>query len=678
MKTRFRCPSMKANRSIATKSQNRRSKMNKVIHIFGVCWLAMAAAAVATGESSNPLQDNPELVGLDKDSFARFFGDLPKPQEHRDIRDEIESLRVFLDPKLSRDGLARAELRPTNKHHQRALTFPFGASDVTFYDTGAGPDRKSGDGLFTAAVPLNLSNELSSRTGGRDTLAAALDASTEFPTFHGREIVESEQETVVLRDPRVKRRLDSLLKITNDLEEMNDQAIVDALDLGPNEPIFEFTRKPNGVFDSRFVGLPSRLFAIVSPGSVDPAASLMITDVGVVEDPARTFDVCTGTGTPGGPWTFAHLMTEMSTGTGMSVEDFTLLWLNTWLLPQVANGFPVSDPGRAMQMQNRIITPWIAAGGGFPDVTRFPARLMAIVSRPDLADAIGYGSAGSGGEGRLVFGLLDPTTCSPMPFTVIFEYGIDVRGCLGLKSWYEQWKDLDNNGVGSAAYNAALEVITRQFTDHGTNPSQLPNQNSLAQLRTNENTLDPLWQLREFTLQSPSAVSPGTLGLVTVKQTPDFSFENSATLSNYIVANSVAILADRHVVPNRFPTLLDPFLGATSPTPSPNTFWRAPGVLAMPNGADLRQKVSLNTCSGCHAGETQTFFTHIGSVGRRFPGSSANLSGFLTGISIPDPGDPTITRNFNDLARRQQALADILNRTCFELPFFRPPTVMTH
>ena len=38
--------------------------------------------------------------------------------------------------------------------------------------------------------------------------------------------------------------------------------------------------------------------------------------------------------------------------------------------------------------------------------------------------------------------------------------------------------------------------------------------------------------------------------------------------------------------------------------------------------------LSLNACSGCHAGETQTAFTHVNPV---FFGIKATLSGFLTG-----------------------------------------------
>ncbi len=36
------------------------------------------------------------------------------------------------------------------------------------------------------------------------------------------------------------------------------------------------------------------------------------------------------------------------------------------------------------------------------------------------------------------------------------------------------------------------------------------------------------------------------------------------------------------------------------------------------------------------------------------------LSGFLTGITVPDPVDPSISRSFNDLARRAEDLRALI------------------
>lgn len=649
--------------------------------------LLLTLFPVTTVQAQDARLDAEEL-GIDKTTFERLFIRASQTGAPVDPRDRVDSLRVFADRELARQGRVRVELRGEALEDQKTLRLPLGdaagGEAVIFNDLGEGADREPGDGVFTGTVPLRLGDFLARNLRGQ----GRVEMEREVPRFSGREVVTGQRRPDLERpgverpeiDPRQQERAQRLRELASRLPQLSNARVIRALDLSPEDPLLEVIRKGR-FLEERLLGLPLRLFASVAPGDVDPDRSLMITDVGVVEDSGRTFDPCgpggNPIGNPGGPWTFGHLMREMSTGSGMTPEDFTLLWLNTWQTAQVANGFLVNDPGRGMQLQNRVITPWINSSGGTPDVDRFPARLMAIVNRPDLADQVGYSAPGTGGEGRLVFGLLDPSTCQSLPFTVIFEYRVPVSGCSDLKAWHQQWKDLDNHAVGSAAYNAALEAITRQFTDHGSDPSQVPNQNALGQLRTNENALDPLWELREFTLQGPGSSSPGALGLVTVKQTPDFSFNNNATLSAFIMNNQADILADQHVVPLRFPTVTNPFLGANSPTPF-GVFWEAPGVLGQPDGPELVHKVSLATCSGCHAGETDTFFTHIGTTGRRSPGSPAFLSDFLTGNNMPkaDPRVPGINRTFNDLARRQQNMAEVLNRTCFSLvlgPRLLPP-----
>src|SRR5258705_161561 len=363
-------------------------------------------------------------------------------------------------------------------------------------------------------------------------------------------------------------------------------------------------------------------------------------------------------------------MRELSHGTGLSPEDFTMHWLSSWIIAQEANGFIVNEPGRAAALQTRIVDSWQRLSGVTLDVDQFPARLLAIVNRPDLADKIGYGVAGSAGEGRFVFGLLEKSAgggCFPLAFTVILEYGIAGGSCSAVKVWHQRWKDLDANPLGSTAYNDALATITHDFTEHGTKPSQLPNQSSLNQLLTNEIALDAVWQLREFRLQSS-----GTLDLVTVKQTPDDGFRNgaigTATVAMYIVAHAAEIAAGKHLVPERFPGILNPFLGAKSDAPF-GAFWNAPGLTVPPidpavDPAEARRMFSLSTCNGCHTGETNTVFTHV-SV--RNAGTAAVLSGFLTGIDVTVPLPGATSHHYADLDDRQIAMNTILTTPCFIL-----------
>ncbi len=88
----------------------------------------------------------------------------------------------------------------------------------------------------------------------------------------------------------------------------------------------------------------------------------------------------------------------------------------------------------------------------------------------------------------------------------------------------------------------------------------------------------------------------------------------------------------------------------------------------------------LGTCVGCHAGETQTAFTHINPV---FFGNEAKLSGFLSGtagsggaidfdndatngvMSVKDaamrPTTNPLIRTFNDIDRRARDLLNYVN-----------------
>lgn len=71
---------------------------------------------------------------------------------------------------------------------------------------------------------------------------------------------------------------------------------------------------------------------------------------------------------------------------------------------------------------------------------------------------------------------------------------------------------------------------------------------------------------------------------------------------------------------------------------------------------EARHQLSLNTCNGCHSGETGTSFLQIFP---RLPGQVSQLSGFLTGETVPDPVTGA-QRSFNDLARRARDLATLV------------------
>ena len=128
-------------------------------------------------------------------------------------------------------------------------------------------------------------------------------------------------------------------------------------------------------------------------------------------------------------------------------------------------------------------------------------------------------------------------------------------------------------------------------------------------------------------------------------------------MADYVNQNQAVILTQLHTVPPTFEG--QPF--QTGSSINPITFWSAPGIV----DNDARQLFSLNTCNGCHGAETGTAFLHVAP---RFLGQQSQLSGFLTGISLPDPVSG-VTRTFGDLAARQ---ADLTSLACPAPPAATP------
>lgn len=371
------------------------------------------------------------------------------------------------------------------------------------------------------------------------------------------------------------------------------------------------------------------------PIVVNADAELMIRNLLVVEDPIRTNWSGSLTNPSDGAWTFGRLMTAMA---GQNdPEVFVRNWLAHWDSVQTVNGLPV-----ASRPMNALVTqPWLTASGGTRlDLRRAPFRLLAIVNRMDLRDL----TRGSAGEGRFVFGVLGAGG-NQLQFTVILEFNLPATTQADVDRWAADWHALGTLPIGSAAYNQALETITSRFAGASVSPTR-PNGSAINQVRSNEIALSAPWELREFQLNAA-----GQLIQVPVAQTTDLPLNNSPALAQFINANTAALLTDTHVVPATFNGA--PFLAGSALTNFGHT-WRAPGI----TNNEARFHFSVNTCNGCHAGETNTPFLHV------FPrnvGQVAALSGFLTGTTVPDPvtGQP---RTFNDLFVRSESLLAVLCR----------------
>ncbi|RKH53665.1 hypothetical protein D7Y23_02600 [Corallococcus sp. AB050B] len=445
--------------------------------------------------------------------------------------------------------------------------------------------------------------------------------------------------------------------------------------------------------------------------------TLMIRDPAVVLDPARTWDPCTGEGTKGGVWTFAHLMREMAQGSGARPEAFVLSWLSLWLNDFQANGDTV--PARR-KMYDEVIAPWATASGATStlqqnpttgrwevalsrplDLEIAPFRLLAIVNRIDLAGIRDSdGKPSDPGELRFLFGLTRPSpwgggteaTCNLKPFTVIFEYGVPGDGCAPVIAWARQWAVLGTYGSFNVAYKAQLQQMTQSVVLRGRAPGK-GNGNALNQLRTNESALGFPWELREFRLADENPVSGkdkpsnGLLRVHTMARTPDDANHDSQTdpdIDAFVrthVKNGVeqpVTVSTRCTARFAMPRAVNgrPFVGANSLV-GPPTHWE--GFSVTPTDATevcARKEFSVNTCNGCHFKDTGTndvsgtdnlAFTHVSPTS----GIPARLSKFLTGggsgfmYVVPDAqfGAQLTSWPFADLLRRHQRLQELASCT---------------
>lgn len=540
------------------------------------------------------------------------------------------TVELLTQPVAAGNAVLRVQF--DTRRGQAPLVIPGANGPTLLRDDGVAPDDKAGDGRHAAIVRINI-EAFTQEQRRRIGLAGKVKT---VPMFELREL----RGFVPFRPSPIDRLQPGI---------------------------------PNLIDDFRGV-----------PVKVDAARELLIRDPLVVEDPARTYDVCSGTGTPMGAWTFGRLMTEIANEpvTGIHPSDFVAHWLDEWMTDQTINGLLV--PKRDVGLQ-AVLDAWPKLPDGRLDLAMAPFRLLAIVNRQDLRGNLAYGGSGDAGEARLVFGLLHCTDApgdhfpngQAQPTTVIFEYGIAKSSCPDVRSWAQQWTALGDLALGSPAYNAALQAITDQFTLRDANPSRLPNRSAINQVRTNDSVFsifvsDSFWELRESRLLRKGA-KQGLLENLTVAQTPDRSFQFTATLRDYINANSLQILAGTHVVPFSFPLVGGAPFRAGHHEPGAGEPWNANGIVDL----EARHRFSLATCNGCHVGERVAEFLHI------FPrnaGTSSQLSDFLTGANMPK-ADPVsgVNRSFNDLLERQMKLDATANMTCLkaldfplEELFFRP------
>jgi hypothetical protein len=536
------------------------------------------------------------------------------------------------------------------------VTINKNGSQLVFRDDGRGDDKVAGDGLFTAKIEADI-NEF------RKT---ATSMNQEMKKSDYKPLRYVNRATIV--DP-------------DQTEDLDLQA------LDRNEAV--------------------SISGLAAAGNANLAAlrthSMVITDLSVVEDPARTWNPCKQTGNVDGAWTFKTLMKQIASpspsrpATDAQVSDFVKNWLNHWAKTGTINGDVVA--ARPL-VTTKILNPWLtkSKNAGSPtgqlNMKFAPFKLTAIVNRFDLRNIFLKIPAG---QARLVFCLINSDCNAAENFNMIFEYNIPTpNNCDAIHQWAQQWYNLKDLAVGSSAYNQALQAITNQFTLSGSDPGRT-NQSALGAIRTNDLALSPSpgkYEFREFHLASSGVTLKETTidrGMADrynaqvdnddVRRMVDFVNTNDSTINSKNQFTVPATYLGSPLLGGK-----DQILGTPVGNP-PNVYhWDGTNKSGTPTfiiNFVTRFIISENQCSGCHAGETQTSFTHIDPV---FFGKEATLSGFLAGKAgqggaIDSDNDPNNDvflvkdaasrpagnvqfREFNEIKHRAQDLNNLVNSTC--------------
>jgi hypothetical protein len=372
---------------------------------------------------------------------------------------------------------------------------------------------------------------------------------------------------------------------------------------------------------------------------------LMVRNLGVVNDARAKGE---------GAWSFAGLVRKIANQPATNIEPtrFVEAWLES------LDG----------QMAKRTLAIWDQHSGGARKLEHLPFRLLAIVNRVDLRNNLVLSEPppeGGAGELRFVYGLYDENYQAVDRVTVILEFRVRASSFDNARLWGSAWYALRFLSPESEAYKRSLQALTDQVVRAGANPAQRPNHSALAQVRVSDGISSKSWLFKEFRL---GAAPAGYLVSDTTKQTPGIPWNESEVLDQFLTQYKPQILGQNYQVPPTFNG--EEFLSTVSTIPFTDLFWRGKEP---PTGIEeARHLFSLNTCNSCHSRETATNFFHVFN---RQADKVAELSDFLTGVTVPDPmGQPdpiypglVLRRRFADLPRRAVDLrALVVNGEQFE------------
>lgn len=307
---------------------------------------------------------------------------------------------------------------------------------------------------------------------------------------------------------------------------------------------------------------------------VEIEKSLLIRDLSVVDSALAQ---------PRGPLHFGSILRQLSPNI-TTPSQFVHTWFGEWSRNEI--GGKVVQP----RIGDRLLNFWRTLPDGSLDIDQSPFRLLAIAFRGDVTTP-----EAPNGEARLVYTAYTPGALEPFEFLVIFEFALDGSRA----DWSRRFRELSCLEFGDA-YNRAVSALASDFTRH------------LSQIRTNDFFLEAEWELREFRLDPLGFVRAAPVAL-----TPELWMSEAAQspLVDWARQNEAAILANNFSLP-------ESLWGPSAPMSHERFGWlRNAGLDPL-----VRHRISFNTCSGCHASETRTIFTHIFPRGR---GQVSRISRFL-------------------------------------------------
>jgi hypothetical protein len=275
--------------------------------------------------------------------------------------------------------------------------------------------------------------------------------------------------------------------------------------------------------------------------------------------------------------------------------------------------------------------------------------------------------------------------------TLIFEYGLDIGGQRErLFDWAMAWHRLGTFQDFDGTYRGELAKLTRAFTDRlderqatiSTGPrdrslherlqDRAENRPiSLMRIRTNDGAFGVTREFREFTVEDD------TLHPAPMAGTPREEFFQKGSRDNRWLARWLQDQRNRQILLARqedlpvppIPSAFElprgaranglPVTAVVSPVAENNAnyHWDGWGL----NNAELRRSFSMQTCCGCHCGDTNTPFFHIAP---RQAGQPATISQYLRTNGkrwrVRDPGNKRSLLS-TEMEDRKRLFESILN-----------------